>query len=218
MATLKRPRSDSPAYEEHADPWVELEPFKSLLDENILRGVPAFLAETFGRSRLELVDQERAMASHRGPALLAFLRTMSRMEDPSSYELVFHGTPGQNTESISRTGLDSGRRSGQALGPGEYFSRRPDVAYAYANGCKRVFLFIVLKDSKFVVHDDGDVVVVGCVDAQLPLYVLHVRLPSDESEAELLRARLAEEQKENSRLRSEVASLRGELVRHKATA
>lgn len=36
-------------------------------------------------------------------------------------QLVFHGTPERNIQSICRQGLDPKRRAGQAYGPGEYF-------------------------------------------------------------------------------------------------
>ncbi len=48
--------------------------------------------------------------------------------------LAFHGTPQQNVDSILQNNLDPTRHSGQAYGPGHYFSEFPDVSLGYGNG------------------------------------------------------------------------------------
>mmetsp|Transcript_9274 Transcript_9274/g.12156 ORF Transcript_9274/g.12156 Transcript_9274/m.12156 type:complete len:291 (-) Transcript_9274:210-1082(-) len=44
-------------------------------------------------------------------------------------KLCFHGTPNENVESILRDGLDPKRRTGQAMGKGEYFGLNPLISY-----------------------------------------------------------------------------------------
>lgn len=46
----------------------------------------------------------------------------------------FHGTHPDNVISICKNGFDSGRRSGQVYGAGEYFAKCPDVSVGYCRG------------------------------------------------------------------------------------
>ena len=49
-------------------------------------------------------------------------------------DMVFHGTPEANVESICREGLDPKRRAGQAMGPGEYFGEDALISLDYCQG------------------------------------------------------------------------------------
>jgi len=58
--------------------------------------------------------------------------------------VVFHGTHTSNIESILKDGLDMNKRSGQAYGPGEYFSMHPGTSISYCKGGLELLVFVVV--------------------------------------------------------------------------
>lgn len=66
--------------------------------------------------------------------------------DTSQSEFAWHGSPGlTNVKSICWDGLDPGRRSGQAHGPGEYFSTDATVSNSFAGSSGYLALFLLIK-------------------------------------------------------------------------
>jgi len=90
-------------------------------------------------------------------------------------KLCFHGTPNENVESILRDGLDPKRRTGQAMGKGEYFGLNPLISYPYCRMGNQMILFAVLTDPSGVTVDNGGVIVIHKPEHQLPLGVVTFR-------------------------------------------
>ena len=86
--------------------------------------------------------------------------------------LIIPGTMLCPLDSICRTGLDPARRSGQALGPGEYFGGNANVSLPYCKGGRKMLVFAVLTDKSGVTSDTPGVVVIHKPEHQLPLFVL----------------------------------------------
>ena len=206
----KRPRASSDHDEEYEEPTIDefehLNPIKSFL-HNVITGVDEFITTAFKDASIKVVDKERTICScTRTHVLLNFLDAWSALEDPTEYEFVFHGTAQDNIESIARRGLDPEKRCGQQKGPGEYFSKKPSLAYRYAKESKKLFLFLILKDKSGITYDGDTVVVVHKVEHQLPLFILHLEVPSDE-----LEKRTKELEKQVKDLQNEVYELRRRL-------
>jgi len=87
-------------------------------------------------------------------------------------KLCFHGTYEKNVAAILREGLDPKRRTGQALGVGEYFGGNAVVSLPYCRGGSKMVVFAVLTDPSGVTAQvaNKDVVVVHKVEHQLPLF------------------------------------------------
>ena len=94
------------------------------------------------------------------------------VETNMKIELCFHGTPSANIEAICREGLDPRRRSGQALGRGEYFGVHASTSLGYCRGGTRMIVFAVLSDPSGITARKCGAVVVHKVEHQLPLCVL----------------------------------------------
>ncbi|KAL3904629.1 MAG: hypothetical protein SGILL_009992 [Bacillariaceae sp.] len=95
--------------------------------------------------------------------------------DNACLSIVFHGTATRNIQDILNNGLDPSRRSGQAYGPGEYFSKDPTVSVSYCKGdsAMLVFLVVVPPKDKQAKKLPMDYVVVNENSHQLPLGVLN---------------------------------------------
>ena len=86
-------------------------------------------------------------------------------------ELVFHGTAVGNVKAILRDGLDPKRRSGQALGPGEYFAKDPLTSIEYCKGGNSMLVVAVLMHNPGTT-DNGGVVVVKNVAFRCPVFAV----------------------------------------------
>jgi Poly(ADP-ribose) polymerase catalytic domain len=107
-------------------------------------------------------------------ALEKFNDGVRDLNDDAILGLVFHGTPSQNIAVISSEGLDPKKRSGQAYGPGEYFSKDPGVSVRY---CRRgnammVFVVVIPQDSVSSMAMKHPFVVVNNNSHQLPIGTL----------------------------------------------
>jgi ubiquitin-protein ligase len=113
----------------------------------------------------------------------AFVNACRRYSD-RNVEIVFHGTKDANINAILRNGLDPSLRGsahGQALGPGEYFTRSVDCALGYSlrgrydskygsnHVSGAVIVFAVLATRQ---DDHGGTIVVSESDCQIPLALL----------------------------------------------
>ena len=66
------------------------------------------------------------------------------VDDSQTVALVFHGTRSINITNILQDGLDPAKRSGQAYGKGEYFSKDPSVCMSYCKLDKAIIVFLVV--------------------------------------------------------------------------
>ena len=109
------------------------------------------------------------------PLYERFFAAWARVPD-KSMRLVFHGTPEKNIDAICREGLDPKRRSGQALGPGEYFGGQPMISLGYCKGGHKMLVFCILTDpsgvTQFNEQIPGGVAVIHKPEHQLPLAVV----------------------------------------------
>lgn len=94
--------------------------------------------------------------------------------------MVFHGTSSKNISSILQDGLDPEKRTGQAYGKGEYFSKEPSVCVSYCKNDKAIIVFLVImplpltsKTTGQNIHIPYDFVIVEEIRHQFPLGVLH---------------------------------------------
>jgi hypothetical protein len=72
-----------------------------------------------------------------------------------SFFVGFHGTRSVDSAiSIAAEGFDPARRSGQALGPGEYFGRHPSTAYEYDMLGGLALVVLLLRDGNVVTNRD----------------------------------------------------------------
>lgn len=60
--------------------------------------------------------------------------------DQACLAIVFHGTAEHNVQPILENGLDPTKRSGQAYGPGEYFSKDPSISVPYCKDGKQMMV------------------------------------------------------------------------------
>ena len=86
--------------------------------------------------------------------------------------LVFHGTPEENIAAICTDGLDPNRRSGQALGPGEYFGEQMAISQGYCRGGRHMLIFAVLLDPSGITFRGNACIVINKAENQLPLAVV----------------------------------------------
>jgi len=90
--------------------------------------------------------------------------------------LAFHGTAENNIQSICSTGYDPKRRSGQAMGPGEYFATSPSTPMSYCRGGKKMLLNELLLGQSGTHHTKhGDVVVMTNPEHDLPRFIVTFR-------------------------------------------
>ena len=80
------------------------------------------------------------------------------------------GTPVKNVGSILRNGLDPARRSGQALGAGEYFGVDPWTSMSYCQGGDTMIVVAVLTDPVGITADTGAVLVCHKPEHQCPIF------------------------------------------------
>lgn len=73
-----------------------------------------------------------------------FMEALKMCSDGDGLAIVFHGTRRENIPNILVNGLDKSRRSGQAYGPGEYFSKRPDTSISYSQNSLEMLVFLVV--------------------------------------------------------------------------
>ena len=78
----------------------------------------------------------------------------TRLHDSRRLAMVFHGSRTSNITSILENGLDPSRRTGQALGQGEYFAVDPGLCVAYCWGGKEIIIFLVLVPEENQGHDN----------------------------------------------------------------
>jgi len=94
----------------------------------------------------------------------------------------FHGSAPRNILSIAQNGFDSGRRSGQAFGAGEYFAKDPRISISYCRGGSYMLICQLLlgQESTTEENDDGDHVwvqrngyyVISEPSQALPMYIV----------------------------------------------
>ena len=123
-----------------------------------------------------------------------FVEACRVLPDLASLAIVFHGTHENNIPAILKNGLDPKKRSGQAYGPGEYFSTDPGTSTGYckyvsgvsAAQRQKMLVFLVVRPLPQQAQDAKsttgrptsygkcpiDYVVVPTVEHQLPLGVL----------------------------------------------
>ena len=92
--------------------------------------------------------------------------------------MVFHGTAEANVAAICRDGLDPNRRSGQAMGPGEYFGEQASTSLTYCRGGRKMLVFLVLLDPSGVTATGSGVTVIHKPEFQLPIAVVTFEPPS----------------------------------------
>ena len=92
--------------------------------------------------------------------------------------MVFHGTAEANVAAICRDGLDPNRRSGQAMGPGEYFGEQATTSLTYCKGGRKMLVFLVLLDPSGVTATGQGVTVIHKPEFQLPIAVVTFEPPS----------------------------------------
>ena len=85
--------------------------------------------------------------------------------------MVFHGTAEANVAAVCRDGLEPNRRSGQAMGPGEYFGEQASTSLTYCRGGRKMLVFLVLLDP-------SGVTVIHKPEFQLPIAVVTFEPPS----------------------------------------
>ena len=164
-------RSAVPAHADVVD--VDDEASTDLLHEQRQR-LPAFLAE----NERQLPVTDIAMNPHSLPGTPLYERFFAAWAQVpnKSMRLVFHGTPEENIDAICREGLDPKRRSGQALGPGEYFGGQPRISLGYCRGGRKMLVFCILTDpsgvTQFNEQIPGGVAVIHKPEHQLPLAVV----------------------------------------------
>ena len=83
------------------------------------------------------------------PLFQTFLESWCEVPD-KTVRIVFHGTAEANVDIICEKGLDPTKRSGQAMGPGEYFGLDFNTALGYCKGGKKMLVFAVLADKSGV--------------------------------------------------------------------
>eukprot|EP00940_MAST-03C_sp_MAST-3C-sp2_P000307 g307.t1 len=105
------------------------------------------------------------------PLYNRFVEAWQRVAD-QTVQCVFHGTPEKNISQICRDGLDPKRRSGQAYGPGEYFSRTATIPLGYVKGGRKLIVFAVLMDNSGLTENLKNLVVINKPEHQLPLFVV----------------------------------------------
>jgi len=96
------------------------------------------------------------------------------LKNSGTLDVVFHGTRTSNIESILKDGLDTNKRSGQAYGPGEYFSMQPGPSISYCRGGLEMLVFVVVLPSVSARKENcpPDYVVIDNNCYHLPLGVL----------------------------------------------
>jgi len=168
-----------------------------------------------------------------------FVRAVERtLPNSAKIALVFHGTSDRNVDAILKRGLDRFKRTGQAYGPGEYFSTEPGLSSSYCRGGKRMLVFAVVLpgDGSGPAPDEKDkkkgaaksppkygppphnIVVVENNDHQYPLGVLHFEKATGEALARS-QAAAAELQRLSQKLQraaswASEASLRAKIIQH----
>jgi len=92
----------------------------------------------------------------------------------------FHGTPEENLDKICQNGLDPKRRTGQALGKGEYFGTKAEVSIPYCRKSLtesvKVIVFGILCAPEGITHISDDVLVIHENSFQLPMYIVQLKL------------------------------------------
>jgi hypothetical protein len=110
------------------------------------RDMGEFVSRTCGK---ELRVEELLPNPHSAPGTALYARFVAahgRASD-KTIRLVFHGTPLSNVPAILQHGLDAGRRSGQAMGAGEYFGTDAETSLSYCRGQgMTMVIFAVLLD------------------------------------------------------------------------
>eukprot|EP01046_Picozoa_sp_COSAG06_P035906 COSAG06_NODE_3909_length_4783_cov_1.416951_2_plen_764_part_00 len=123
------------------------------------RDITSFLRRAAAQLDVDKLDP--APAGQPGaPQYSAFREAWQRVQD-KRIRLVFHGTPAQNTDRIAAEGLDPARRSGQAMGPGEYFATDANTSLGYCRGGTTLLVFAVLMDDSGLTTATGDAIAGG---------------------------------------------------------
>lgn len=100
-----------------------------------------------------------------------FVEAWQLVQD-QTVELVFHGTAEANVEAICEHGLDPSKRSGQSLGPGEYFAKLAAMSIPYCRMGKKMLVVAVLVDKTGLTANNDNVLVIHKPEHQLPLFVI----------------------------------------------
>ena len=105
---------------------------------------PSCRARRTGRACLGHVGQPSVAA--RRPAV----RALCRRVGAGAVQTHAHGLPrhrqGECRRHLQRDGLDPNWRSGQAMGPGEYFGEQATTSLTYCKGGRKMLVFLVLLD------------------------------------------------------------------------
>lgn len=121
---------------------------------------------------LRIVDIAENPYSKPGqPLYNRFVTAWQEVQD-QSVVTAFHGTAEENIDSICRTGLDPARRNGQAMGKGEYFGRKANIALGYCKGGRKMLLFALITDKSGLTADKQNILVIHKPEHQLPLFVV----------------------------------------------
>lgn len=100
-----------------------------------------------------------------------FVESWQLVQD-QSVELAFHGTAECNISSICERGFDPTKRSGQAMGPGEYFAELAQVAHGYCKGGKKMLVVALLLDKTGLTTRANGIFVIHKPEYQLPLFIV----------------------------------------------
>ena len=123
------------------------------------RDITSFLRRAAAQLEVDKLDPAPA-GQPDAPQYSAFREAWERVQD-KRIRLVFHGTPAQNADRIAAEGLDPARRSGQAMGPGEYFATDANTSLGYCRGGTAMLVFAVLMDDSGLTTATGDAIAGG---------------------------------------------------------
>jgi len=151
----------------------------SLTDDNAI----GFLADKWVRSvwpsqcgTIKKFYRNPGLGDRACPVAGKFLRGVKALglTSVSSAEFAWHGTASlANVQGICWNGLDPNRRSGQSLGPGEYFSTDANVSLGYSSSSGYMIVCLLLKGGHSTVHNTT-IRVVNNPTAGDPTYCLPV--------------------------------------------
>lgn len=136
---------------------------------------PSCRARRTGRACLGHVGQPSVTA--RRP-----VRALCRRVGAGAVQTHAHGFPrhrrGECRRHLPRDGLDPNWRSGQAMGPGEYFGEQATTSLTYCKGGRKMLVFLVLLDPSGVTATGQGVTVIHKPEFQLPIAVVTFEPPS----------------------------------------
>ena len=137
---------------------------------------PSCRARRTGRACLGHVGQPSVAA--RRPAV----RALCRRVGAGAVQTHAHGLPRHRQGEcrrhyLQRDGLDPNWRSGQAMGPGEYFGEQATTSLTYCKVGRKMLVFLVLLDPSGVTATGQGVTVIHKPEFQLPIAVVTFEPP-----------------------------------------